>query len=72
MPNGKPDFSGIWQSNSPADYDLEPHAARRDALEPYGVRHALPRGEAGTNAGGDSPLRWPHDQGAAPGDGEGR
>ena len=29
--NGKPDFSGIWQTLSEADYDLEPHSGRRDA-----------------------------------------
>ncbi len=29
--DGHPDFSGIWQTLSEADYDLEPHAGRRDA-----------------------------------------
>ena len=37
LPSGKPDFSGIWQSTSPADYDLEPHAGRRDAPPGAGV-----------------------------------
>lgn len=37
LPGGKPDFSGIWQTNSPADYDLEPHAGRRDAPPGAGV-----------------------------------
>ena len=36
-PNGKPDFSGIWESMSGADYDLEPHAARRDVPPGAGV-----------------------------------
>ena len=27
--DGKPDFSGVWQSMSGADYDLEPHAGAR-------------------------------------------
>ncbi|WP_240342298.1 hypothetical protein [Methylococcus sp. EFPC2] len=31
LANGKPDFSGIWQTTSAADYDLEPHANRKDA-----------------------------------------
>jgi hypothetical protein len=31
LSNGKPDFSGIWQSLSTADYDLEPHSTRADA-----------------------------------------
>ena len=28
LSNGHPDFSGIWQTTSAADYDLEPHSAR--------------------------------------------
>jgi hypothetical protein len=36
-PDGKPDFSGIWQSLSGADYDLEPHAGRQDAPPGPGV-----------------------------------
>ena len=35
--DGKPDFSGIWQSMSGADYDLEPHAGRADAPPSPGV-----------------------------------
>nr|WP_299596851.1 hypothetical protein [Sphingomonas bacterium] len=31
LASGKPDFSGIWQTLREADYDLEPHAGRRDA-----------------------------------------
>ena len=31
LANGKPDFSGIWQTTSAADYDLEPHSTRYDA-----------------------------------------
>lgn len=34
LANGKPDFSGIWQTTSAADYDLEPHTARRDGVFP--------------------------------------
>jgi hypothetical protein len=34
---GKPDFSGIWQTLSEADYDLQPHAGRRDAPPSAGV-----------------------------------
>jgi hypothetical protein len=37
LPSGKPDFSGIWQTLSVADYDLEPHSARRDAPPGAGV-----------------------------------
>lgn len=35
--NGKPDFSGIWQTTSAADFDLEPHAGRRDAPPGPGI-----------------------------------
>lgn len=43
-PEGKPDFSGIWESMSGADYDLEPHAGREDAPPGPGVvvGHYLP------------------------------
>src|SRR5690606_11235369 len=34
---GKPDFSGIWETLSGADYDLEPHAGRSDAPPGAGV-----------------------------------
>ncbi len=37
LANGKPDFSGIWQTTSAADYDLEPHSARTDAPPGPGV-----------------------------------
>ena len=34
---GKPDFSGIWQTLSAADYDLEPHSVRRDGPPGPGI-----------------------------------
>jgi hypothetical protein len=37
LPSGKPDFSGIWQTTSAADYDLEPHSARKDAPPGVGI-----------------------------------
>lgn len=37
LASGKPDFSGIWQTLSEADHDLEPHAGRRDAPPGAGV-----------------------------------
>jgi hypothetical protein len=37
LANGKPDFSGIWQTTSAADYDLEPHSNRPDAPPSAGV-----------------------------------
>jgi hypothetical protein len=35
--DGKPDFSGIWQTLSAADYDLEPHSTRKDAPPGVGI-----------------------------------
>jgi hypothetical protein len=35
--SGKPDFSGIWQTTSAADFDLEPHSARKDAPPGAGI-----------------------------------
>ena len=35
--DGKPDFSGIWQTLSAAEFDLEPHAARKDAPPGPGI-----------------------------------
>ena len=37
LADGHPDFSGVWQTLSEADYDLEPHAGRRDAPPSPGV-----------------------------------
>jgi len=37
LANGKPDFSGIWQAISAADFDLEPHGPRKDAPPGQGV-----------------------------------
>lgn len=37
LASGHPDFSGIWETLSEADYDLEPHAGRRDAPPGPGV-----------------------------------
>jgi len=36
-PEGRPDFSGIWQTLSAADSGLEPHSARRDAPPGPGI-----------------------------------
>ncbi|MFL6550689.1 MAG: hypothetical protein ACJ8OJ_18505 [Povalibacter sp.] len=37
LPSGRPDFSGIWQTTSAADFDLEPHSARKDAPPGPGI-----------------------------------
>src|SRR5437667_9465749 len=33
-PDGKPDFSGIWQANTTANWDLQTHAARPMVAQP--------------------------------------
>jgi hypothetical protein len=44
LANGRPDFSGIWQTTSAADHDLEPHAGRKDAPPGLGIveGHVIP------------------------------
>jgi hypothetical protein len=37
LANGKPDFSGIWQTTSAAEYGLEPHIHRKDAPPGQGI-----------------------------------
>jgi hypothetical protein len=37
LANGKPDFSGIWQTTSAADYGLEPHSNRKGAPPGPGI-----------------------------------
>ena len=37
LANGKPDFSGIWQTTSLGDFDLEPHSPRKDAPPSAGI-----------------------------------
>ena len=37
LDSGKPDFSGIWQSLTTADRDIEPHHARKDAPAGLGI-----------------------------------
>ena len=37
LANGKPDFSGIWQTTSAADYEIEPHSNRKDAPPGPGI-----------------------------------
>src|SRR5262249_16165909 len=37
LKSGKPDFSGIWQTLSAADFDLEPHSGRKDAPPSAGI-----------------------------------
>jgi hypothetical protein len=36
-PDGKPNFSGVWQANNEANWDLQPHQARPGAVTQRGV-----------------------------------
>jgi hypothetical protein len=42
--NGKPDFSGIWQTLNTANWDLQAHAARRGAVVALGAAFSIPPG----------------------------
>ena len=37
LADGHPDFTGIWQTTSAAEYDLEPHSGRKDAPPGPGI-----------------------------------
>src|SRR5258706_8459472 len=58
LTNGKPDFNGIWQALSPANYDIERHMARASMMlrqGPHGPLPAVPLlrlGAAGSVPGG--------------------
>lgn len=55
-PSGKPDFSGIWQAITSADWDVEPHvAAYGQVPERFGALTAVPPG-LGIVEGGEIPY----------------
>src|SRR2546426_11760312 len=54
-PDGKPDFSGIWQANTTANWDLQTHEARPMVAQP-GVYPDVPVLAAPVVALG--PLGW--------------
>src|ERR1700675_4620598 len=50
---GKPNFSGIWQANNEANWDLQAHAARHAAVTQQGfypLRLCAGAGRAGSGA----------------------
>jgi hypothetical protein len=53
--HGTPDLSGIWQANNTANWDLEPHAARRGPLFQLGAAFSIPPG-LGVVEGGQIPY----------------
>ena len=40
--DGKPDFTGIWQALNQANWDLQPHAARRGPVIALGAAFSIP------------------------------
>ncbi len=55
-PSGKPDFSGIWQANTSAHWDIEPHvAAYGEVPDKFGALTAVPPG-LGIVEGGEIPY----------------
>lgn len=55
-PDGKPDFSGIWQANTSAHYNVEPHAAEEGPHpRQMGAWSAIPAG-LGVVEGGKIPY----------------
>ena len=40
--DGKPDFSGIWQANNEAYWDLQAHEARRGPVIALGAAFSVP------------------------------
>lgn len=72
--DGKPDFSGIWQALTTANWDLEAHAAEAGPAPELGTLAAIPPGP-GVVVGGEIPYlpdalpqrdenranRWTHD-----------
>src|SRR3954469_10315935 len=55
LPGGKPNLNGIWQAMNTANWDLEPHAARRGLVLALGAIGAEPGGP-GVVEGGEIPY----------------
>ena len=53
---GRPDFSGIWQAQNTAHWDLEPHPARQGPVFALGAAFSVPAG-LGVVEGGEIPYR---------------
>jgi len=45
LPDGRPDFNGIWQVINEANWDLEPHIARHSVMMREGPINSLPAAE---------------------------
>ena len=45
LPDGRPDFNGIWQVINEANWDLEPHIARHSVMMREGPINPVPAAE---------------------------
>ena len=45
LPDGRPDFNGIWQVMNEANWDLEPHIARHSVMMREGPINPVPAAE---------------------------
>ena len=45
MPDGKPNFTGLWQALGTADWDIKPHYAHAGPFFQLGAEGAEPAGE---------------------------
>jgi hypothetical protein len=55
MPDGKPNFTGLWQALGTADWDIRAHSAQAGPFFQLGATGAMPPGE-GIVDGGDIPY----------------
>ena len=53
--DGKPDISGIWQSNNTANWNVEPHEAKQGPVFSLGAAFSIPPG-LGVVEGGEIPY----------------
>jgi hypothetical protein len=55
MPDGKPNFTGLWQALGTADWDIQDHSARPGPFYQLGATGAMPAGQ-GIVEGGEIPY----------------
>src|SRR2546427_12877204 len=56
MPDGKPNFTGLWQSMTTANWDIQDHIAQAGPFFQLGAVGAIPGGQ-GIVEGGEIPYR---------------
>ena len=54
--DGRPNFSGIWQANNTANWDLEAHAAKAGPLPSLGAAFSIPPGLGVVDGDGTIPY----------------